>query len=517
MSGIAAQTAISLSGVTVRWGAQTRKGAPAAQGVPALDGVSLDVAAGEFAGVIGPNGAGKTTLLRAIAGVLPPSAGAVYVEARPAASLPARERARIVATVPQVEGPPAGFTVEEAVLMGRTPHLRRLGPLTEIDRRHAAEAMRRTRIESLGGRLVETLSGGERQRVLIARALAQETRILLLDEPTAHLDIAVQLEIMDLLADLHHEGLTLVAALHDLNLAAAYCCPLILLERGRVAAAGSPEEVLTAATLQRVYGAAVLVRPHPGSGRPHVTVMGRRAAADAEIPRAAMTETEKTYAVVAIDGPAGAGKSTVARGVAQRLGFRYINTGWMYRAVAREALRRGISPEDAEALASVARTLGMDFVETAEGTRLFLDGEDVTDALGAPEVSEAASRVSRHPPVREALVARQRRLGAGGNVVMEGRDIGTVVFPDAGLKVFITATLEERARRRFNELRKKGEEASFEEVQAAEEERDRRDRERAHSPLRVADDAVVLDTTGKEAAQVVDEVVALYRRRGDVV
>ncbi len=230
-----------------------------------------------------------------------------------------------------------------------------------------------------------------------------------------------------------------------------------------------------------------------------------------------MSETEKTSAVVAIDGPAGAGKSTVARGVAQRLGFRYINTGWMYRAVAREALRRGISPEDAEALATVGRTLAMDFAETAEGTRLFLDGEDVTEALGAPEVSEAASRVSRHPPVREALVARQRRLGAEGNVVMEGRDIGTVVFPDAEIKVFITATLEERARRRFTERRKKGEDVSFEEVQAAEEERDRRDRERAHSPLRVADDAVVLDTTGKEAAQVVDDVVALYRRRGDVV
>ena len=505
MSRVAA-AAINLAGVTVRFAA-----------APALDSVTLRIAPGEFVGVIGPNGAGKTTLLRAIAGTLPPTAGAVTVDGREAATLAPRERARLVAAVPQVEGPPAGFTVEEVVLMGRTPYLRRLGPIGETDRQRAAEAIRRTRLDHLRDRFAETLSGGERQRVLIARALAQDARILLLDEPTAHLDIAVQLEIMDLLLELLPGGLTLVAALHDLNLAAMYCRTLVLLERGRIAALGAPEEVLTPETLRQVYGATVLVRPHPLTGRPHVTVMGRKAAPAEGIPTATMPDAVKRRLIVAIDGPMGSGKSTVARGVARALGFRYINTGWMYRAVAREALRRGVPLDDAAVLAEIARTLGFEFRETPQGARLFAASEDVTEAVAAPEVSEAASRVSTHPPVREALVALQRQIGASGGVVMEGRDIGTVVFPDAEVKVFLNATPEERARRRYNELRQKGAEVSFEELRAAEQERDRRDRERTHSPLRVAADAVVVDTTGKTADQVVEEVLALCRGRADVV
>ncbi|MDQ7849421.1 MAG: (d)CMP kinase [Armatimonadota bacterium] len=500
------QALIVLAGASVRFAAAA-----------ALDGVTLEIVPGEFIGVIGPNGAGKTTLLRAVAGTLPPSAGAVLVEGREAAALPPRERARLLATVPQVEGPPAGFTVEEAVLMGRTPHLRRLGPVSAHDRERAAAAMHRVRIAHLAGRFVETLSGGERQRVLIARALAQDARILLMDEPTAHLDIAVQLEIMDLLAELNQGGLTLVAALHDLNLAAMYCRTLVLLDRGRIVAAGPPQRVLSAEVLQRVYGAAVLVRPHPLTGRPHVTVLGRRVVAGEGSPRTAMRNMEGRRLIVAIDGPVGAGKSTVARAVAQALGLRYVNTGWMYRAVAREALRRGVPLEDAAALAEIARTLELDFRETPLGTRLFVGGEDVTEVLGVPEVGEAASRVSTHPPVREALVARQRQLGAAGGVVMEGRDIGTVVFPDADVKVFLSATPEERARRRHAELRQRGVEVPFAELQAAEEERDRRDRERAHSPLRLAADAVVLETTGKTPEQVVEEVLTLCRRRSGVV
>lgn len=502
----AGQALIVVAGASVRFAAAA-----------ALDGVTLEIVRGEFAGVIGPNGAGKTTLLRAMAGTVPPSAGAVLVDGREASMLPPRERARLLAAVPQVEGPPAGFTVEEAVLMGRTPHLRRLGPVSDHDRERAAAAMRRARVEHLAGRFVETLSGGERQRVLIARALAQDARILLLDEPTAHLDIAVQLEIMDLLAELNQGGMTLVAALHDLNLAAMYCRTLVLLDRGRIVAAGSPQQVLTAQLLQQVYGAAVLVRPHPLTGRPHVTVLGRRVAAGEGTPWTAMPDAGGRRLIVAIDGPMGAGKSTVARAVARALGLRYVNTGWMYRAVAREALRQGIPLEDAAAVAGIARTLELEFRESSLGTRLFAGGEDVTEALAAPEVGEAASRVSAHPSVREALVARQRQLGAAGGVVMEGRDIGTVVFPDADVKVFLSATPEERARRRHAELRQRGVEVPFEELRAAEEERDRRDRERAHSPLRVAADAVVLETTGKTPEQVVEEVLALCRRRGGVV
>lgn len=231
-----------------------------------------------------------------------------------------------------------------------------------------------------------------------------------------------------------------------------------------------------------------------------------------------MTDTRgQAHTIIAIDGPMGSGKSTVARGVAQRLGYRYINTGSMYRAVAREALRRGISPQDAEGLGEIARGLAMEFRDTPDGQRLIVHGEDVTEALTDPEVSEAASLVSAHPPVREALVARQRRLGAVGGVVMEGRDIGTVVFPDAEVKVFLNASLQERARRRYEELRRKGVEVQFEELRVAEEARDRRDRERAHSPLRVAEDAVVVDTTGKSADEVVEEVLAVCRSRLHVV
>ena len=231
-----------------------------------------------------------------------------------------------------------------------------------------------------------------------------------------------------------------------------------------------------------------------------------------------MTETRgQAHIVIAIDGPVGAGKSTVARGVARRLGYRYINTGAMYRAVAWEALRRRVSLEDPSALGEIARDLPIRFRETPDEQRLMIRGEDLTEAVSDPSVSEAASLVSAHPPVRQALVAVQRQLGAAGGVVMEGRDIGTVVFPDAEVKVFLSASPEERALRRFRELRSLGLEVEFEDIRAAEEARDRRDAQRAYSPLQVAEDAVVVDTTGKSADEVVEEVLAVCRSRLHVV
>jgi cytidylate kinase len=507
---------IDLAGVTVTYPTgDPSRGASRCGTTPSLslDGVTMHIEPGEFVGVIGPNGAGKTTLLRAISGVVPLHAGSVRVDGRDVARLTPRERARLVAVVPQVEGPPAGFTVREAVGMGRTPHLGRWGGGGAADRAAVEQALRRTRLEELEGRLVETLSGGERQRVLIARALAQEARVLLLDEPTAHLDVAVQLEIMELLAGLPPSGLTLVAALHDLNLAAAFCARVLLLDRGRVVADGTPEAVLTGALLAPVYAAEFLVRPHPAGGRLLVTVVSRRGSGDEGSRSAAMPDGAARPIVIAIDGPMGAGKSTVARAVAARLGYRYINTGAMYRAVAREALRRGIDPHDGDALGALARSLPMEFAPSDDGDRLLVAGEDVSDALKDPAVSEAASVVSTHPPVREALVARQRRLGATGAVVMEGRDIGTVVFPLAEVKVFLNATPQERARRRFEELVAKGTPVDYEALRAAEEARDQRDRERVHSPLRVASDALLIDTTGKSPDQVADEVLSLARRR----
>jgi CMP/dCMP kinase len=208
--------------------------------------------------------------------------------------------------------------------------------------------------------------------------------------------------------------------------------------------------------------------------------------------------------VIAIDGPAGAGKSTVARGVADALGFTYLDSGAMYRCVALAGLRRGADLDDGAALAAIAR--GLD-IRLQPGL-VELDGEDVTAAIRTPEVAAAASRISVHPRVREAMVDRQRALIAGGGYVAEGRDIGTVVSPDAPLKVFLTATDQERARRRAAET---GE--SLGRVAEDQRERDARDRERVHGALRPAGDAVELDTTGLSVPEVIERVVALAHER----
>lgn len=209
--------------------------------------------------------------------------------------------------------------------------------------------------------------------------------------------------------------------------------------------------------------------------------------------------------VIAIDGPAGAGKSTVARAAAAALGLTYLDTGAMYRCVALAARERGIDPRDGGAAAALAGELRIDF----DGERVLLDGRDVSTAIREPQVSADASLVSVHAGVREALVARQRHLIAGGAYVAEGRDIGTVVSPDAPLKIFLTASEEERARRRAAQT---GE--PVEQVLAAQRRRDRRDSEREHGALRPAADAVELDTTGLTREQVVERVVALARGRG---
>ncbi len=209
--------------------------------------------------------------------------------------------------------------------------------------------------------------------------------------------------------------------------------------------------------------------------------------------------------VIAIDGPAGAGKSTVARAAAQALGFTYLDSGAMYRSVALAALDAGVDLDDGEALGRLAGGLEL----TLDGNRVELDGTDVSARIREPEVSEAASRVSVHPQVRAAMVERQRRLIATANFVAEGRDIGTVVSPEAPLKVFLHASDSERARRRAAES---GEPLSR--VQEAIEARDGRDRGREHGALRAAEDAIELDTTGLGVDEVVERVVELARGRG---
>lgn len=215
--------------------------------------------------------------------------------------------------------------------------------------------------------------------------------------------------------------------------------------------------------------------------------------------------------VIAIDGPVGAGKSTVARALARRLGYRYVDTGAMYRSVAWAAIHGGVSLADEPAVAGLARDLDIEFVPDPSGQRVMIDGEDATEAIRRPEMSEASSIVSAYPAVREAMVALQRRMGAARDVVMEGRDIGTVVFPDAEVKVYLDASLDERAGRRFRELQGRGETATYEEVRRALEDRDRRDSTRAHSPLRVAPGAIMVNSTGMVVEEVVEEIV---RRMG---
>lgn len=221
--------------------------------------------------------------------------------------------------------------------------------------------------------------------------------------------------------------------------------------------------------------------------------------------------------VVAVDGPSGAGKSTVARRVAERLNYLYVDSGAMYRAVALVARERGIAPEDAAGVAACAASLQINMEKTATGVRVLVDGREVTEAIRQPELSQAASRVATHPAVRELLVAQQQRIGAAGGVVMEGRDIGTVVFPHAELKIFLDASPEVRAQRRYQQQREQGIESSLEKTRQEVRERDQRDSSRTVSPLLQAPDAVYLDSTALSADEVVDVIVRLAEKRRDKV
>ena len=217
--------------------------------------------------------------------------------------------------------------------------------------------------------------------------------------------------------------------------------------------------------------------------------------------------------VIAVDGPAGAGKSTTARSVAHRLGWSYLDTGALYRCVALQALERGVDLDDGDALAKIAAALDVRFGVGAD-TRVMLGERDVTTAIRAPELSQAASRVSAVPTVRAALVDLQRRSARPPGTVAEGRDMGTVIFPNAQLKVFLDADIGERARRRAQDLRDAGREDALADVRSQMSERDARDAGRAVAPLKPAADAMVLDTTHLGLDEVVERIVAEARARG---
>jgi len=214
---------------------------------------------------------------------------------------------------------------------------------------------------------------------------------------------------------------------------------------------------------------------------------------------------------VAIDGPSGAGKSTVARLLAERLGYLYIDTGAMFRAVALAVRRAMVKPDDDESLGRICASLEISFERDEKGYRVLSNGEDVSEAIRTPEISQLTSRISAKKAVRDILLHEQRRMGRSGNVVLEGRDIGSVVFPDAEVKFFLSASPEERGRRRYLELLAKGEDVTLEKTVSEVAARDARDEQREVAPLRMADDAVLIDSTGVSIEDVLSRMSAIVR------
>jgi iron complex transport system ATP-binding protein len=234
-----------------------------------LDGVSFSAQPGSILGIIGPNGAGKTTLIRAVSGVIPLSGGQVRVRGRDLLAIPPAERARQIAVVPQARSLPAAFTGWELVVLGRTPHLNWLGHVTPRDEACVQQALERVQALDLADRRLGELSGGEQQRLLLARALAQEAPILLLDEPTTHLDLQYQVALLDQVRELAHDsGLAVVIVLHDLNLVGRYADRVGLLVKGRLQALGTPAEVLQPSLLAPAYGLPLQMLHNPVTGRP---------------------------------------------------------------------------------------------------------------------------------------------------------------------------------------------------------------------------------------------------------
>jgi cytidylate kinase len=224
---------------------------------------------------------------------------------------------------------------------------------------------------------------------------------------------------------------------------------------------------------------------------------------------------EDKQLIIAIDGPSGAGKSTVGKNLAKRLGYLYIDTGAMYRAVALKMKEKTIEPKDEMALSQLVSSIHISFLTDGEESRILCDGEDITHAIRSPEISRFASEISKIRIVREALVWMQREMGKGGGVVLEGRDIGTVVFPDADLKFYLDADPEERGRRRYREFSEKGVEVDFKKTLKEVIERDRNDMSRSLSPLKRANDAIFIDSTCRSVEEIVEEMcrIAAEKRR----
>ena len=238
-----------------------------------LHDINLSIRAGEMVGLVGPNGSGKTTLIKLVSGILKPSQGEIRLDGSSLSRLSRKSVARSLAIVPQQFHIPFAFTVGEVVTLGRIPFLKAFAEESKVDRQFVANALELVGISELKERRFDELSGGERQKVILAMALAQQPRLLLLDEPIVHLDIAHQVEILELVKGFNVEqGLTVIGAMHDLNLASLYFDRLILLKEGKVWADGTPAQVLTEDIIREVFSASVRVQPHPTAGVPHIVV-----------------------------------------------------------------------------------------------------------------------------------------------------------------------------------------------------------------------------------------------------
>ena len=346
-----------------------------------LDGVDFAVDAGELVGLVGPNGAGKTTLLRAVRGTLTPDSGNVRVAGEAITNLDSKAASRRVATVPQDTALAFEFSVRETVEMGRTPHLPRFGGMEPADYDAVERAMARTEVAEFADRPVTEISGGERSRVLLARALAQATPLLLLDEPTASLDLNHQLATFDTVSELVGSGRAAVAAIHDLNLAARYCDRLVVVADGGILAQGAAEAVLTEETLREAFDADAVVTSDPVTERPHVTALSDPAAP-------AQTDGGLTF-----DYAAGLGSAHVVAG-----GGR---AGPLLSALDRAGLELSVGPVAAgDTDAEVAAALDLETVETGP-----LSGvDDETRAETARLAASADAVVVADVDLTEGLV-----------------------------------------------------------------------------------------------------------------
>ncbi|MDF9746713.1 ATP-binding cassette domain-containing protein [Natrinema sp. S1CR25-10] len=386
-----------------------------------LQSVSLSIEPGEFVGLVGPNGAGKTTLLRVISGALEPGSGSVTVGGVDVHGVPSRTSSRLVAVVPQDASLSFSFPVRDVVEMGRHPHRSRFSSPGPDDRAAVEHALERTRTAELADRPIDEISGGQRQRVVLARAIAQETPVMVLDEPTASLDINHQVETLELVRELVEEGRTVIAAIHDLDLAARYCDRLVLLADGSVARDGPPSSVLTGGALADAFDANAVVTPNPVTGTEAVTAF----AADREPERL----PDRVHVLGSGSAAAGAVARLEAAGVAVSLGP--VSSGDAAAETARSLDVETVETDPFEPISAAQRatvatlvrdadaTVLADFV-VGSGNRSILETVDESDSLVVIETRSFAERNFAGGAARERYERyRERALEVPVSRVLE--------------------------------------------------------------------------------------------------